>query len=214
MLHEFVYVKKPVAVYPANEEGKPDQLVLGRITELSELVTLRVPVSELCVTEISGYTGSIRCLLLAHGDVELGVDLNRAQFENVNPSNKTATLVLPHPRTRRARLDHNRTSVYRIDRFGLWRIRFTDEKARRVVNKAMKDALAAVALVGRGEKLKVQARRQAEAVIRGAMEVGGGMLGLIGWVTEAVSLSSGPVSTHVLQNTADILAEWPGHQIY
>jgi hypothetical protein len=44
-----------------------------------------------------------------------------------------------------------RTTVYRIDRFGLWWIRFTDEEARRMVNTTVKDAQAEAERLGLDE---------------------------------------------------------------
>lgn len=48
----------------------PEQVLLSRITELAELVTLRVPVSTVITTKIAGYTGSIPCVVVVHGEVE------------------------------------------------------------------------------------------------------------------------------------------------
>lgn len=162
-----------ITAEPVDQAENNQPPLLGRITELSELVTLRVPVSELRATTISGYTGTISCLLLVHGDVELGIDLDKARLKDVDPKNRTATVVLPEPTPRRARLDHRRTKVYRIDRTGLWHIRYTDEKARRVVNQAYREAQVAVERAGQDEKLRAQARRRAEEAIRGSLKAMG-----------------------------------------
>ncbi len=87
---------------------------------MSELVTLRVPVSTVITSELAGYTGSTRCIVIVNGEVELGVDLEQARFEDIDTQARTATLVLPEPKTRAARLDHARTQVYSLDRHGLW----------------------------------------------------------------------------------------------
>ena len=95
-------------------------MLLSGIIKLAELVTLRVPVSTVTTTELIGYTGSIRCIVIVKGEVELGVDLEQVRLEDVDTVSRTATLVLPMPTVHAARLDLDRTHIYSIDRCGLW----------------------------------------------------------------------------------------------
>ena len=150
--------------------SRPEQVLLSRITELTELVTLRVPVSTVITSEIAGYTGSVSCVVVVHGDVELGVDLEQSRFENVDPGARTATLVLPEPKVRRASLDHERTGVYSIDREGLWCLSLSDEAARHLVNVAMQEAQTTVESAARDRELADQARRRTERILKVAME--------------------------------------------
>ena len=164
--------------------GRPDALevpieehhalLISRITEVAELVTLKVPVSTVITSELAGYLGGVRCVVVVNGDVELGVDLEAARLEDVDPKARTATLILPDPKVRHARLDHERTTVYSLDRQGLWWLVFSNEPARRLVNRAMKQAQAEVESAAQDPGLVEQARRRAEWVLRGAFEV-------IGW---------------------------------
>ncbi|MEZ6190030.1 MAG: DUF4230 domain-containing protein [Phycisphaerales bacterium] len=154
--------------------SRPEQVLLSRITELAELVTLRVPVSTVITTELSGYTGSISCVVVVHGEVELGVDLEQARFEDVDPEARTAPLVLPPPTVHAARLNHERTRVYSLDRHGLWWLYISDEPGRRVVNRGMQQAQAVVEAAGQDAILLNQAREQAERILREAFKT-------IGW---------------------------------
>jgi hypothetical protein len=165
---------------------RPEQVLLSRITELAELVTLRVPVSTVITSEIAGYTGSVSCVIVVNGDVELGVDLEQARFEDVDPESRTATLVLPEPKTRAARLDHIRTHVYSLDRHGLWWCVVSDEPGRRVVNLGMTEAQNTIEAAARDAGLIGEARERAEQVLRSAFKA-------IGW---EVSPQQTPLPRH------------------
>lgn len=163
--------------------SRPEQVLLSRIKELAELVTLRVPVSTVITTELAGYTGSISCVVVVHGEVEFGVDLEQARFEDIDPEARTATLILPTPTVRHARLDHERTKVYSLDRQGLWTLLVSDEAGRRVVNVAMRDAQAAVAVTAENAQLHAQAKERAGRLIQKAFMPVGWTLELV-WVDD------------------------------
>jgi Protein of unknown function (DUF4230) len=93
-------------------------LLIRRITEMAELAVLKVPVSTVITSELVGYVGGVRCVAVVNGDVELGVDMEQARLEDVDAEARAATLVLPQPHVRHARLDHERTTVYSLDRQG------------------------------------------------------------------------------------------------
>jgi Protein of unknown function (DUF4230) len=86
---------------------------------------------------------------------------------------------LPEPKVRHARLDHERTTIHSLDRQGFWWLVFSDEPARKLVNKAMKQAQATIQSAAQDPELVEQARRRAERVLRGAFEV-------IGWDVKLV----------------------------
>jgi Protein of unknown function (DUF4230) len=96
--------------------GRPDALetsiegrrtlLISSIAEMAELVTLKVPVSTVLTSELAGYVGGVRCVVVVNGDVELGVDLEQARLEDIDAEAHTATIVLPQPKVRHARLDH------------------------------------------------------------------------------------------------------------
>jgi hypothetical protein len=139
--------------------------VVGKITELAELVVLRIPVSKVHVTTLGGYVGSVSCVVLVNGELELGADLARARWEDVDTEARTATLKLSEPEVRRARLDHSQTSVYRIDRGGLWKGMPSAEPARKIVNQAMTEAQGCVEASGEDSQYMDRAKRHTELVL-------------------------------------------------
>ena len=139
--------------------------VIGRITELADLVVLRVPVSKVHISRIGGYVGGVDCVVLINGELEVGTDLKLARFEEVNPESSTATLKLAEPLVRRARLDHDQTSVYRIDRKGLWKVVPSAEPSLRVVNQAMIEAQRCMETAGEEILLIERSKLRAEQVI-------------------------------------------------
>jgi len=149
-------------------------LLISRMSEVAELVTLKVPVSRVMTRELTGYVGGIQCVVVVNGEVALGVDLEQVRIKDVEPEDRTATLVLPEPKVRYARLDHERTTIYDVSRQGLWWLTLGDEAARKLVNKAMKQAQVTVRSAARDPSLVEQARRRAERVLRTAFEA-------IGW---------------------------------
>ena len=159
--------------------SRPEQVLLSRITELAELTVLVVPVSTVLTTELVGYTGSARCIVVVNGEAELGVDLEQARFADIDAEARTATLILPEPRTRAARLDHARTQIYSLDRQGLWLLLSSGESCRLVVNQAMQQAQAAVEAAGQDTKLLYQAREQAERALGNAIETVGWQLHIV-----------------------------------
>tara|TARA_R110002111_G_scaffold69747_2_gene112899 strand:- start:1125 stop:1715 length:591 start_codon:yes stop_codon:yes gene_type:complete len=147
---------------PSTEATAP---VIGKITELADLVVLRVPVSKVHVTKLGGYVGSVSCVVLVHGELELGTDLKKARWEDVDTDTCTATLVLEEPVVRRARLDHDQTSVYRIDRGGLWKGMPCAEPARRIVNQGMTEAQGCVEAAGDDSQYVDRAKKDTEQVL-------------------------------------------------
>ena len=139
--------------------------VIGGIAELADLVTLRVPVSRVHVTKIGGYVGSVDCVVLVNGELELGTDLKQASWQEVDTEARTATLLMTEPAVRRARLDHEQTSVYRIDRRGLWLMVPSVEASRVVVNLAMAEAQRVVESAGEQPELADRTRQRTEQVI-------------------------------------------------
>ena len=150
---------------------------LHQLHQLADLLTLRVPVSDVQVSRIAGYTGGIELVLLVHGHAHLGTDLARGRFTGVDTDARRATLELPMPEVRQASLDHASTRVYRIDCQGLWHIVPGQAGEVALVNRALERAQQVVAEVTADNELKQRACKHAEQVIHP-------FFGEVGWEIE------------------------------
>jgi Protein of unknown function (DUF4230) len=159
--------------------------VIGKITDLAELVVLRVPVSKVHVTKQSGYVGSVSCVVLVHGELEIGTDMKLAEFTDVNTDARTATLKMSEPKVRRARLDHKQTSVYRIDRGGLWKGVPLAESAIRIVNLALIESQNCIEDAGDDSQYVGRAKRHTEQVLGQFMQALGWKVMLV-WIEKPV----------------------------
>lgn len=165
--------------YRANAPVAVTAPVIGQITELADLVVLRVPVSKVHVTRVGGYVGAVDCVVLVNGELEVCTDLNLARFEEVDPGNRKAILVLADPTTRRAWLDPEQSSIYRIDHKGLWKIAPFTEVSPGVVNQAMVEAQQCIESVGREVNLIKRAKAHSELVINQFLEALGWEVNLV-----------------------------------
>ena len=57
-------------------------LTIERLSEVSQLLTLKLDLADVLVSRIDGYTGGVEAALLVKGDVCLGVDLSQARFQD------------------------------------------------------------------------------------------------------------------------------------
>ena len=65
----------------ADPASSGSALTIRQIQGLSALVSMRIELSDVLQTQIRGYTGSVKAVLLVKGDVLISVDLSRARFE-------------------------------------------------------------------------------------------------------------------------------------
>ena len=136
-----------------------------QVQQLSTLVTSRVEVAEVQVTRIAGYTGAVRAVLVVKGDLLLGSDLSRARLEAVDPSKKTAVLVLPPPAVTSPRVDHERTRLFTVTETGLWQMVPGDAAETAAVNEAYEHAQRLVAAAGRDPALLDRSRPHPERML-------------------------------------------------
>ena len=139
---------------------------LARVRDLGELATLRARISDVQVTTIEGYTGGVQCVLVIRGIAEMGTDLEDAAFTKLDQAERTAELRLAPVNVRLAKLDHEHTKVYRIDRTGLWRIVPGSAGETKLVNRAMRRAEQTVRQTVKKKRLRRRARGRAERVLR------------------------------------------------
>jgi hypothetical protein len=150
-------------------------LTVEKLQVLSVLTTLKMDVAEVQLTEIRGYTGTIKAVLVIRGDVSVGVDLSKARFEQVDEQARRAVLVLPQPQVQSVRLDQERTRLVGVWPSGLWTIVPGGEDAdTTAVNLAYRYAQRSVTAAAQDPQVLVRSRRQAESVLRA-------FLGALGW---------------------------------
>jgi len=172
------WICRQVMMTRAMSPSERHALSIERIQALSVLTTLRVEVADARVTEIQGYTGSIKAVLVIRGEVNIGVDLSRARFESIDQDARTATLVLPEPAVQSARLDQQRTKLIGAWPTGLWVIVPGGQEADVVtVNRAYRDAERSVSEAANDALLIERSRMQAEQVLRAFFEA-------LGWTVK------------------------------
>lgn len=85
---------------------------IERLESLSELVCLRVHVSDVLVGENDNYRGS----WLIKGDAVLGIDLRRAMIVECDKATRRARIRLPPPAVISPRVDHDRTRTWSVEK--------------------------------------------------------------------------------------------------
>ncbi len=150
---------------PAIAESAPP--TLEQVREMAQLVTLRVPISQIRSESLRGYLGGHTLTLAAHGDVLIGTDLEQIQFEHIDHGNKTVVLVLPNPKALYARLNHEQTRIVGLNRHGLWVVAFGDAGGRVLTNRAMKNAQRQLDKISSDRNLIMRAQQRAEQILQG-----------------------------------------------
>jgi len=88
--------------------------MLKRVQTLSELVTVKYVLEKVVILEDVKWYGENRVLLVAHGVVKAGVDLQEIKPEDVRVDNKKVVVKLPPARITDVYLDDKKTRV--VDR--------------------------------------------------------------------------------------------------
>jgi hypothetical protein len=138
---------------------------IERLSELSQLLTLRLDVADVLVSRIDGVTGGVQLAMIVKGDVALGVDLSLARFDQIDTPHCTALLILPPPEASCARVDHDRSRLFALKSDGLWAITPGTRDYIAVVDKAMIEAQGLVASAAHNNEADERARRHAEALL-------------------------------------------------
>jgi uncharacterized protein DUF4230 len=85
--------------------------VVEQIQTLSDLVTVKYVVEKVIILDDARWYGENRVLLLAHGVVKAGMNLQRIKPEDVEVSGKSISIRLPPPELTDAYLDDRRSQV-------------------------------------------------------------------------------------------------------
>ncbi len=83
-----------------------------QLERISEVAATRVHVTDILLAEGEGYRGS----WLIKGDALLSLDVSQAKIVDVNTAARTATIRLPQPRVVSARVDHDKTQIWSVEK--------------------------------------------------------------------------------------------------
>ena len=154
------------AIALADEQELPDtQTILDGIQELAELVVLEVQLTEVATGSVSGHTGGTTVTMLVRGSVTFAVDLEQAQFVEVDEQRKRLVLELPSPEVRDVTIDHDRSSVLSCQRRGLWIITVGEGLEDQAIMKAMRIGQQRLENAASRSDLTIRAKRHTEVVL-------------------------------------------------
>ena len=127
---------------PVNQPAAP---TITQIRELEDLVTAKVTIADVRESNVSGYLGAVKALLVIRGDALLGPDLSQAKIVSCDRIGRVVVIELPRPHVISYRLDHTATHLVSLTHDGLWVIVPGDAGRTAVLNHAYYEAEQAVA---------------------------------------------------------------------
>lgn len=142
-----------------------------QLERLGELTTARIYITDVLWAEGEGYRGS----WLISGDALLSCDLTKAEISDVDLEHRTATIKLPLPHVVSARVDHEKTKTWSVEKTTWLPWRWGDQGAVR--DAAMFHAQQLIDAAASSERHLSPARTQAELLIRQVYE-------FVGWDVE------------------------------
>lgn len=140
--------------HPSEQAQGPPSI--DAIRKLAELSVLEVDATKMVATEIKGHAGGISAIVLVRATVTIGVDLEQAEFVDVDKEQQHLVLSLPVPGVHRAAIDHEASQMIYSQRKGLWRM---------ALGPALEDELIANAYKVGEQRLK-EAASQADPIDR------------------------------------------------
>ena len=153
-----------------NPTEPADSTVVQGIRQLNELATVEYTAQALVTEEenaeifqqpLPEFLTGEQLLLVAVGEVEAGVDLDRLGPEDVRVVGETVMIDLPDARILGSSLDEDKTRLYDRDR-GLFKIRGNDE----LIEEARRDAEDKIVETARENGILEKAQNNAEVSIR------------------------------------------------
>ena len=146
---------------------------VSQLERLGELTTARIYVTDVLWAEGEGYRGS----WLISGDALLSCDVAKAKVMNINEEKHTATIRLPPPRVISARVDHEKTKTWSVEKTTWLPWRWGDQGVVR--DAAMFHAQQLIETAAGSERHMGPAKAQAELMIRQ-------MYNLVEWKVDVV----------------------------
>lgn len=90
-------------------------VILSQVQSLADLVTIRRVTEQLVQLEDGNFLSKDRIVLIAHGVIKAGIDLNKVTADDLRVTGKTIALHLPPPKILDKYLDEKLTEVVRRD---------------------------------------------------------------------------------------------------
>lgn len=135
-------------------------LTVSQLERLGELTTARIHVTDVLWAEGEGYRGS----WLISGDALLSCEIAKAKVVNIKEEKHTATIRLPLPRVTSARVDHEKTKTWSVEKTTWLPWRWGDQGVVR--DAAMFHAQQLIETAAGSERHMGPAKAQAELLIR------------------------------------------------
>jgi Protein of unknown function (DUF4230) len=107
-----LWVRLPVS--SASQKIQNTPVILKQVQTLSDLVTVKYVLEKVVILEDVKWYGENRLLLVAHGIVKAGVDLQQIKPDDVRVDGKKVTIKLPQTKITDVYLDDRKTHV--VDR--------------------------------------------------------------------------------------------------
>ena len=138
---------------------------LESVQALSSLVTTKTTLADAIVSQISGYTGSMSAVLVIRGDALIGIDMEQARISDKDDNTRSLVLILPQPAVIQARVDHERTRVFALDRHGFWKLMRLDDVTKQLVDQGMREAQQTIENAASESATMATAREHAQQVL-------------------------------------------------
>ena len=153
-----------LGIWLGSREHTPPQVrsmapTVTQLERIGELAATRVHVTDVLSAEGEGYRGS----WLIKGDALLSLDVSKATIVRVNTATRTATMRLPQPRVVSARVDHDRTKIWSVEKTTWLPWKWGDQGVLR--DAAMYHAQQLIESAAASERNLALARSQTELII-------------------------------------------------
>ena len=173
-------------------DAQPDMAIgtspmIAEVKKIAELAMLNVRVADVLEARQGGWLRWVKGAWVVKGDALIGVDLTKAVI-NVDETRKQMSLQLPVPTVLQARVDHQKTKTYDVQR-GLCAGRERESNLR---DAAMRQAQQSVEVAANTPDNIHAARRRLEKLLRKACK-SRGWTATITWVDACPSNSSAAV---------------------
>lgn len=140
---------------------------ISQLERISELVPIRIHVADVLIAQGEGYRGA----WLIKGDAVLSCDVSRAKIVHIDSSARIATLRLPPLRVTSARVDHERTKTWNVQKTSWLPWSGGDQNALR--DTAMYHAQRLIEETALSDRNLEPARNQTEILIQQMYEIVG-----------------------------------------